>query len=137
MGRIIVTRNVKEYRATVPVHVSREDTVLEIGCGEGVTSSLLHRYAGQLVAIDKSIAIEKTRKRYPHIRFERLDGFDLTAIRSLGLDFNKIYIDISGSRQLRFVVQIIEAHEAVFQPDLIVVKSKSLADILERAEVWR
>ena len=39
--RFIGTRNVKEYRATIPVWVNEDDVILEIGCEWGMTTRVL------------------------------------------------------------------------------------------------
>ena len=44
----------------------------------------------------------------------------------------KIWIDLSGSRETRTVVQAIEQLEAMFQPKLIVVKSDKLKNLVRR-----
>lgn len=44
----------------------------------------------------------------------------------------KIWLDVSGSRETRTVVQLIESLDAMFQPDLIVVKSDKLKNMSRR-----
>ena len=136
MSRLVLTQNVREYRQTIPHHVSRQDAVLEVGCAWGTTSTILHRHAGLLVAIDKGMSLPAARTRHPQIRFERLDGFDMTAIRALGIAFTKVYLDISGCRRICDVIKLISAHESVFQPDTIVVKSSRLKRLVSRSEIW-
>ena len=92
---IIVTKNVSEYRATIPVYVNKDDIVLEVGCGAGKTTTELARYCKEAIGIDKGGSLLDARRRYTRIRFEQIDGFDIPAIRALGKQFSKIYIDIS------------------------------------------
>jgi hypothetical protein len=136
MARIIVTRGVREYRRTIPHCVDGSDTVLEIGCAWGTTSALLDKRAGRLVAIDKGKSLPAARRRYPEIRFEQIDAFDVSRVLRLGLRFNKIYIDISGCRGLADVVTMVRAYESTFEPELIVVKSTALKGLLARATAW-
>lgn len=45
---IIVTENVVEYRRAVAEYVAAEDTVLEVGCAEGLTTALISQVAKQV-----------------------------------------------------------------------------------------
>ena len=45
---IIVTENVVEYRKAVAEYVTAEDTVLEVGCAEGLTTALISQSAKQV-----------------------------------------------------------------------------------------
>lgn len=127
----------REYRQTIPACVNAGDTVLEIGCAWGTTSARLRRQAGTLVAIDKSPSIEQARRDHPEVRFERIDCFDVRRVLALGLRFNKVYIDVSGSRDVRDVIRIVMMYEAAFRPELVVVKSTRLKRLVARCEVWR
>jgi len=136
MSRIIVTRGVKEHRSTIPYCVSGEDTVLEIGCAWGTTSALLHRSAKQLVAIDKGESLPAARQKHPHIRFEQIDGFDVSRVLKLGFRFDKVYIDISGCRRITDVLKMVSMYESAFAPEIIVVKSTALKRLLQRCTLW-
>jgi hypothetical protein len=116
--------------------VTRDDVVLEIGCAWGTTSALLYERARYVVAIDKGQALPAARQTYPHIHFEQMDGFDVSRVRSLGLAFNKVYIDISGCRELDAVIKMIRMYEAVFAPEIIVVKSTRLKRLVSKCTVW-
>jgi 2-polyprenyl-3-methyl-5-hydroxy-6-metoxy-1,4-benzoquinol methylase len=136
MSHIIVTKGVQEYRQTIPHCVTKQDVVLEIGCGCGKTSSRLYRYAKYVVAIDKGKALPIAKKNYPHIHFEQIDGFDISRVRQLGCSFTKVYIDISGCRDIYDVIKMVNMYEAVFQPELIVVKSTKLKRLVSKCVVW-
>lgn len=136
MSRIIITKGVKQYRQTIQVCVNQTDTVLEVGCAWGTTSYLLSQYAGLVIAIDKGASLPVAKKTYPHVRFEQIDGFDIAALRNLHEDFSKIYIDISGCREITDVVRLIKIYEAVFTPEIIVVKSSQLKYFVENCLVW-
>lgn len=133
---IIVTQNVGEYRATVPVYINKRDVVLEIGCGAGKTTRILAKHCKEVVGIDKGGSLLKAKEKYPWLQFEQIDGFDIPGIRELGKDFNKIYIDISGNRDVGTVIPLIQKHEAVFKPELIVIKNSKLKRILQKYIVW-
>ena len=133
---IIVTENVSEYRDTISRCVNEDDVVLEIGCAEGTTTKKLSEQCKEVIGIDKGESLPKAKERYPWIRFECIDGFDIPSILKLGKQFNKIYIDISGSRDLADVLLMIRKHEVVFKPELIVVKSNKLKKVLRKCRIW-
>lgn len=135
-ANFVVTKGVTEYRATIPRYVNGNDVVLEVGCGTGRTTEILSRYAAKVVGIDPGEALEKARETYPHIQFERIDGFDIRAILGLGLRFTKVYIDISGNRDILDVVKITTKHAAALKPEVIVVKSSNLKRYVSRCAVW-
>jgi ubiquinone/menaquinone biosynthesis C-methylase UbiE len=134
---IIVTENVREYRATIPKCISKGDIVLEIGCAEGTTTKRLSEHCREVIGIDKGKSLPKAKERYPWLRFEQIDGFDISSLLKLGKQFNKIYIDISGSRDLADVLLMIRKHEIVFKPELIVVKSNKLKKMLRKCRIWQ
>ena len=136
MPSVILTRNVKEYRQTVPHVASLSDSVLEVGCAWGTTSALIYQYAGQLIAIDKGLSLPSARARHPHIRFEQIDGFDIAALRRLGRAFTKIYVDVSGCRAVGDVIRLISAYDSVFHPESMVVKSTKLWRLVRRCVLW-
>jgi hypothetical protein len=136
MSRIIITQGVKQYRQTIPNCVHKKDTVLEVGCAWGTTSHLLYQYAGYVVAIDKGASLPFAKKTYPSIHFEQIDGFDISRIKALNLTFSKVYIDISGCREIMDIIKIIRVYTAVFSPEIIVVKSSNLKYFVEKCEVW-
>jgi hypothetical protein len=133
---IIVTADVSEYRATIPLCVNKDDIVLEIGCAEGKTTAKLAQHCKEAIGIDKGENLPKAKERYPWVRFEQIDGFDIPAIRALGNQFSKIYIDISGNRDLNIVIPMLQKHEAVFKPELIVVKNSKLGKLLRKCKIW-
>lgn len=137
MKRLILTKGVKEYRQTIPYYVVSQDIVLEIGCAWGTTSERLYQHAGYLVAIDKGKSLPTARETYPHIHFEQIDGFNVSRVIELGYWFNKIYIDISGCRDIHAVIRMVNMYDAVFDPEVMVVKSTKLKRLVARAEVWR
>ena len=90
----------------------------------------------QVIGIDKGKTILIARENYPCIRFEQLDGFDVSSVLKLGKQFSKIYIDISGNRDPADVLRMIRKYEAAFNPELIVVKSSKLLKMLRKFTVW-
>ena len=139
--KFVATRNVKEYRATIPAWVTPDDVVLEIGCEWGTTSVLLAERAAALIATDVSAeCIERAREKYPGIRFEVLDVFDLLAAQALGKRFSKIYVDVSGFsgyRSLLDVIALLTTYATLFKPEAIVVKSGALKQFASFCVPWR
>ena len=102
------TRGVKEYRAAIAQYINPCDKVLEIGCEWGTTSELLYKRCTNLIATDISLkCIERARSMRPQIRFETLDVFDVRRALDLGVQFNKMYIDVSGLSGYRSLLDVI------------------------------
>jgi SAM-dependent methyltransferase len=136
----VATRGVKEYRDTIPELVSTSDRVLELGCEWGTTTQLLAQCADLVIGADVSHeVIERARLRHPGIRFEVLDAFDIGSLLDIGVQFTKIYLDlsgISGYRSLLDVIALINGYAAVLKPETIVVKSGALKDFATRCRAW-
>ncbi len=81
---IIVTKDAREYRAAIPQCVNEDDVVLEIGCAEVTTTKKLREHCKEVTGIDKGKTILKAKENYPCIRFEQLDGFDVSSVLKLG-----------------------------------------------------
>jgi trans-aconitate methyltransferase len=139
--RFIATRNVKEYRETIPAWVSEDDVVLEIGCEWGTTTRVLAAQCREVIGTDISEqCVAEARRRYPHLRFQVLDAFDVRAAMALGKQFTKVYIDISGVsgyRSLLDVIALLTMYATVLRPQAIVVKSGALKHFASRCVAWR
>lgn len=139
--KFIGTRNVKEYRETIPVWVNENDVVLEIGCEWGTTTKILAQHCSEVIGTDLSPeCIQRARETHPGIRFEVLDGFDVRAALDMGRQFTKIYIDISGIsgyRSLLDVISLLTMYATVFRPEAIIVKSGALKHFASHCIVWR
>jgi len=136
MFKLVITQGVKEYRRTISSCVTKNDVVLEIGFAWGTTTSLLYQRARKVVGIDKGKSYYAAVKKYPHIQFKKIDAFNIREVLSLGYQFNKIYIDISGCRSLFDVLKIILMYKSAFKPELIVVKSSQLKRFVENCVIW-
>lgn len=139
--KFIATRNVKEYRATIPIWVTEEDVILEIGCEWGTTTVLLAEQCQEVIGTDVSLeCIEHARKRYPGTRFEVLDAFNVRAALGFGRQFSKIYIDISGFsgyRSLLDVIALLTMYGTILNPEAIIVKSGALKHLATNCIPWR
>lgn len=137
---VVATRGVKEYRATIPTYVERDDVVLEVGCEWGTTTEILAEYAKEAIGVDISPeCIRRAREMRPNIRFEVVDAFDMASLLALGRTFNKIYLDLSGFSgyaSLLDLIALIQMYEATLCPRVIVVKSQSLKQFIQRCIAW-
>jgi trans-aconitate methyltransferase len=137
--RFIATRDVAEYRATIPEIVEPFDTILEIGCEWGTTTTILAQHAAVIGTDVSSKCIQRARKTHPEIRFEVLDAFNVPAAMKLGEHFSKIYIDVSGFsgyRSLLDVISLLNMYATVLQPETIVIKSGALKQFASMCRPW-
>ncbi|MFH1561438.1 MAG: class I SAM-dependent methyltransferase [Patescibacteria group bacterium] len=134
------TRGVQEYRASIEKFVKPGDKILEVGCEWGTTSELIFQKCRNIIATDVSLkCIERARQMRPEIRFETLDVFNIETAMGFGVDFNKMYIDVSGLsgyRSLLDVISLLNMYASVFRLGLIVVKSGALKEFGRRCIAW-
>ena len=139
--KFIATRGVKEYRATIPQWVNEDDVVLEIGCEWGTTTAMIAPHCKEIIGTDVSAeCIERAKEKHPGIRFEVLDGFDLRAALEFGIDFTKVYIDmsgLSGYRSLLDGISLLTMYATVLRPDAIIIKSGALKHFAANCVPWR
>lgn len=137
----IGTRNVKEYRETIPVWVNENDVVLEIGCEWGPTTRILAQHCKEVIGTDISPeCIQRAREKNPDLSFEVLDGFDVMSALELGKRFTKVYIDISGLsgyRSLLDVISLLTMYATVLRPEAIIIKSGALKHFASHCIAWR
>ena len=135
------TRGVKEYRASISQYVDPKDRILEVGCEWGTTSELIYEKCKNLIATDVSQkCIDRAKQMRPQIHFETLDVFDLRKAQSFNVDFNKLYIDVSGLsgyRSLLDVISLLEMYSTVFKLDAVVIKSGALKNFAKRCIAWK
>ncbi len=138
--RLVAVRGVGEYRQTIPALVTPGDSVLEIGCEWGTTTSLLARQCGCVLGTDISAeCVGRAGQMHPGIRFEVLDAFDIRAALEFGIAFTKIYIDmsgLSGYRSLLDAISLTSGYAAVFRPEAIVIKSGALKHFASHCVPW-
>lgn len=139
--KFVATRNVKEYRATIPAWVSPDDVVLEIGCEWGTTTEVLAGRCKEVIGTDISAeCIARAREKRPGLHFEVLDAFDVPAAMAMGKRFTKVYMDISGFsgyRSLLDVISLLSMYATILQPQAIVVKSGALKQFASLCTPWR
>lgn len=103
-AKVLVAAGEAAYRRAVQSNVKPGDRILEIGCHVGVTTEKLRLAVGEsgtVIGIDASeISISRARTRFPEAHFVVMDGFDMQGLLSFGVAFNKIFVDISGNREL-------------------------------------
>jgi hypothetical protein len=138
---LVATRGVEEYRASIPRYIKLQDRVLEIGCEWGTTSEVIYQYSKNIVATDISLkCIEEARHLRPLIHFETLDVYNMKRAMSFNIDFNKMYIDVSGLsgyRSLLDVIALLDLYASVFPMEVIVIKSGALKNFANRCVAWK
>jgi len=139
--KFIATRNVKEYRETIPIWVKEDDIILEIGCEWGTTTQILAQHCKEVIGTDISPeCIQKAKEKYPELNFDVLDGFDVLSMMNMGKKFTKIYVDISGMsgyRSLLDVISLLTMYATILCPEAIIVKSGSLKHFASNCIAWR
>merc|ERR1712226_129233 len=98
--------------------------------------------AKEVVGLDQQTQlVTQARINLPNIRFENADAFDAARIIKIAESmpsqrFAKIFIDISGSRDLPTVARLMDMYENTLRPDVMVVKSQTLKRLLLRSQLW-
>ncbi|GIL83632.1 hypothetical protein Vretifemale_12299 [Volvox reticuliferus] len=107
-------------------------------CGVGGECTwLLSRRCRYIVGVDKSPAtIAAARRRYPGLRFEEVDGFDVPTLKALGppdgSGFSVVLVDIGGIASLSSVAALVGLYYKEFPfSTKIVVKSVFLKRLVE------
>ena len=74
------------------------------------------------------------RSRFPRLDFLEADASDVSALRARG-PFDKIFVDVNGSRELQMLLPLLEALDAALAPEALVVKNAPLKRRLMRASL--
>lgn len=149
---VICAVGVTNYRSVIPSIIRKGDKVLEIGCARGTTIAMLspfvggHEDGGLCVGIDMGkVCVANSRKDHEalmekssNVRFETMNGWDISGLLKLSPHFNVIFVDvggISGADGLLEGIAFIRQLMCVYNergPELqlryIVVKSRCLRD---------
>jgi hypothetical protein len=136
---IIVSPETTDYRKLCIVQTPKDHSFIEIGCAFGFT-------VGDVDTCDKRLGIDKSpssleiaKKNYPTLDFEEIDvlteGDDvlLNILDRYGMnDASKLIvgIDINGNRELEAVIQCLQRILDIWQPRLVIVKSRSLFNVM-------
>mmetsp|Transcript_31732 Transcript_31732/g.62349 ORF Transcript_31732/g.62349 Transcript_31732/m.62349 type:complete len:245 (+) Transcript_31732:57-791(+) len=140
--QVVVCEEVGEYRSAAVGLVNAKDNVLEVGCHVGGTSKVIAGLCRKFVGIDRQPdLVAQARKNLPDHQFEIIDAFDAQKILALAQTmkparFTKVFVDISGSRELSTVVRLMGVYENALRPDVLIVKSQPLKRLLLRARLW-
>jgi len=141
-SELVVCEEVGEYRAAALQLVSKQDVVLEVGCHVGATTKVIASVAKKVIGLDqKAMLVEQARVNYPQIRFEVGDAFEAQLVLSLQESvhpdrFSKVFVDISGSRDLTTVTRLLVMYESTLKPDLIILKSQAMKRLLLKGQLW-
>lgn len=73
--RVVLTAETNEFRRLIRAHTTTADRVVEIGSSFGEATKLLARECPSVLGLELSAdAVAESRRRHPHIRFERCDA---------------------------------------------------------------
>lgn len=139
---VVACEEVSEYRDAVLALVKSDDVVLEVGSHVGGTTKVIAGLAGRVVGVDQQPElVAQARENYPSIQFENFDAFDSTKLVALTKSleparFTKVFIDISGSRDLATVFRMMDLIDKIIRPDAMVVKSQALKKMMLRTRLW-
>ncbi|CAJ1385516.1 unnamed protein product [Effrenium voratum] len=130
---VVACEEVSEYRDAALALVNSNDVVLEVGSHVGGTTKVIATMAGRVVGVDQQPElVAQARENHPEIQFENFDAFDSTKLMALTKSlqpqrFTKVFIDISGSRDLATVFRMMDLVDKIIGPDAMVVKSQAAA----------
>jgi len=139
---VVACEEVSEYRAAAVALLKPTDLVLEIGSHVGGTTKFIAGVAKRVVGLDQQPElVAEARQKHPDIQFENFDAFDAGKLLALKRSvepetFSKVFIDISGSRDLGTVFRLMEVIDNIIKPELQVVKSQPLKKMLIRSRLW-
>ncbi|EFJ45600.1 hypothetical protein VOLCADRAFT_105885 [Volvox carteri f. nagariensis] len=135
--RVLLCHSTTHYRTCAASVVNWDDAVLEVGSHEGECTWLLSRRCRYIVGVDKSpTTVAAARRRYPGLRFEEVDGFDVPTLKALGPQdgsgFSVVLVDIGGIASLSTVAALVGLYFKEFPYNTkIVVKSVFLKRMVE------
>eukprot|EP00930_Biecheleria_cincta_P005839 TRINITY_DN10679_c0_g2_i1.p1 TRINITY_DN10679_c0_g2~~TRINITY_DN10679_c0_g2_i1.p1 ORF type:complete len:263 (+),score=50.68 TRINITY_DN10679_c0_g2_i1:171-959(+) len=139
---VVACEEVSEYRAAAMALLKPTDLVLEIGSHVGGTTKFIASVAKRVVGVDQQPElVAEARQKHPDIQFENFDAFDAGKLLALKKSaepdiFSKVFIDISGSRDLGTVFRLMDLIDNIIKPELQVVKSQPLKKMLLRSRLW-
>lgn len=98
----------------------------------------------QAFGVDKSASqISKAIARHQHIPklcFRQIEAWDLTSVKQLAAEHKAtvsvVFIDVSGSRKVGDVENLLVKYEQVFQPRAFVVKCYQLKRLVNRCQLF-
>jgi SAM-dependent methyltransferase len=129
---VLVVADTLEFRHLARTQVCAADSVLEIGCSTGLTTTILQSQAGSSIGFDISTSqIDEARRNHPDCTFEYLDIFadtDRLSGYPKSCQCNVAFIDINGDREVSQVLQAVSLlREKYVAPlRLIAIKSEEL-----------
>lgn len=90
------------------------------------------------VVIGKPCGVCRARAKFPHLRFEVQDAFDIPALKALSPSgsFDKICVDIGGIAELHTVMLLLGLYFRAFRQSVLIVKSKYLKTLLGNVQVF-
>ncbi|GAX78842.1 hypothetical protein CEUSTIGMA_g6280.t1 [Chlamydomonas eustigma] len=135
--RVLVAFQTEEYRLAVVHNVWPGHQALEIGCHEGLTTRIIANRATSVVGVDTARhAILLARQRYPDLRLEVLDGFNVQEVLALSPNgkYDRVMIDISGHAGLHLALPLVKLWLEAMPEATIIIKNRALFKVIEGRE---
>jgi hypothetical protein len=132
---VIVYPETPQYRRSCVVNTLSDEVFVEIGCGLGLNTERVYRMSTERVfGIDKSESvIGAARELYPHLTLSHWDVLkDAHEMPDElhGIKVDVLAVDINGTRGLDAVLECLQIALDLWQPRLVIVKSRTLHALL-------
>eukprot|EP00911_Craspedida_sp_UC1_P001930 UC1_evm1s1485 len=79
---------------------------------------MIAEYCARAIGVDKSLRIKRAQalRSQLNAKYHQFDCFDVGALLGLGLHFDVIFIDISGSRDTSDLCVLLKRYNAALKP---------------------
>ena len=143
--KVIITRNVKEYRRAALNIISENERVLEIGCGFGKTIEKIAKIKCRILGVDKSMeAIEYAKSRLmanDNVSVALVDAMDIKSLlkvvrEHLNGKVDVVLIDIGGVEDPGKVLNLTRRCIKALKPKAVIVKNELLYDFISMCELY-
>ncbi|CAE7631771.1 dnaJ [Symbiodinium pilosum] len=144
--RIWLCSRTREYRRVAATVVLPGQWVVELGCHEGVTTSLLSkRRPGFVLGVDRSAhAVRTATGRFPQLHFGVADALDSQLhelrenLQNRGAtlaDVKACFLDLGGDARLSTVLHALANLHCLPHLELLVAKSEELVRLKKQSEM--
>jgi len=143
--KVIITRNVREYRKAALNIINENERVLEIGCGFGKTIEKIAKIKCRVLGVDKSMeAIKHAKSRLMasnNVSVALVDAMDIKSLlkaikEHLNGRVDVVLIDIGGVEDPGKVLNLTRRCIKAFKPRAVVVKNELLYDFISMCELY-
>ena len=144
--RLLLCGRTREYRRVAATVALPGQWLVEFGCHEGLTTSLLaERAPGRVLGLDRSThAVRAASRRFPALHFGVADALDrslhameehLKARDATASDVRACFLDLGGDARLSTVLYALANLQRLPCLELMVVKSEELVWLKKKTDV--